>query len=300
MKAILVSYLAGMSGDFLSYMIHRDPKFYPITDSLIPAGIKTTEQNMWIFPNLLKPLGLEAKIYPHATWAVDQTSLNMLHEIYGDKTILLPSHWYGRIRPETTNGLFDQAIRLYVNDRKILKICYAMWWIKSHTIANGIWPHRQEEIEEMLANNHPNKELLLSILDSYDNWKFISIKFNLLNNGQLDLSTYVRKYFDEVYIKCNHTNRKKNYFIVDVDNLIYGDLSNLSRIEEYLDVNIDRDIVKKYTQDNYQMLEQHLGISVNSREFDHDETYFDAILNYAKEIIDARPNQFDYYRGKRS
>jgi hypothetical protein len=299
MKATLVSYLAGMSGDFLSFLIHRDPKFYSIADDIIPNNIKITEHNMWRFPNLLYPIGLEAKIYPNnRNWAVNHDSLGKLHEIYGDKEILLPSHWYGYINQYTTNGLFDRGVRLMVRDRHILKICYALWWIKSHTIANEIWPHRQEEIDEMIANNHPRKDLLLSILNSYHNWKFMSIRYNLLKDGQLDINTYIRRYFNEVYSGANHAKIKLNYLVVELDNLIYGDQSNLSQLDEYFGVNIDRAAVKAYADDNYNIIEKYLGVGVNSPEFNNDDVYVDAIINYAKDIVDARPNQFDYYNGK--
>lgn len=288
-----------MSGDFISFMVHRDSKFYPITENLITNNVKITEHNMWRFPNLLLPIGLEAKIYPNnKVWSVTGESLKFLKQLYQDKNILLPSHWYSNITPEITNGLFDRGIRLYVKERKILKICYAMWWIKSHTIANEIWPHRREEIEDMFKNNHPRKELLHSILDSYHNWKFMSIRFNLLKDGQLDMHTYIRRYFREVYSGANHARIKENYLVLDVDNLIYGNRSNLSVVEDYFDVSIDRSEVEKYAEENFDVIEKYLGFPVDSDEFNNDEIYFDAIINYAKDIIESRPDQFDYYRGK--
>lgn len=299
MKATLVSYLAGMSGDFISFLIHQDPKFYSIQDDIIPQNIRTTQHNMWRFPNLLFPIGLEAKIYPNnRAWSVNDESLKILHQLYGEKQILLPSHWYGAINQATTNGLFDSGIRLLVKNRKILKICYALWWIKSHTIANEIWPHRQEEIDEMLKNNHPRKDLLLQILDSYHNWKFMSIRFNLLKDGQFDIHTYIRRYFNEVYSMANHARITNNYLVVELDNLIYGNLENLGILENHFDVNIDRAAVNNYTNTNYQLIEKYLGFAVDSEKFDDDEQYFNAIINYARDIIDARPNQFDYYIGK--
>lgn len=288
-----------MGGDFIAFMVHQNPNYYNIDDASI--DVKVTEQNMWRFPNLLEPVGLEAKVYPSSrVWAVDADSLNKLNEVYKDNHIMLPSHWYNRITPDMTNGLFDHGIRLYVRERKLLKVCYALWWLKSHIISNEIWPHRREEIDEMINSNHPKKDLLLSTLDSYHNWKVIAIKHDLLDsNGQLDLLVYIRRHFNELYSKANHTNNKLKYMLLELDDLIYGDYSNLTRLESYLDVKIDREIVDSYCKTNYQVLEQCLGFGVDSAEFDDDEKYFNAILNYSRETIHERANQFDYYNGKR-
>lgn len=289
-----------MSGDFLSFLIHQNPDYYSIPDNFNANDPRTTEHNMWRFPNLLEPIGLEAKIYPSDwQWRVSADDLATLDSIYGDKNILLPSHWYNNINQYTTQGLFDRGIRLFVKERKILKICYAMWWVKSHAIAHMIWPHRQEEIEEMLNKNHPNKNLLPEILESYHNWKFIAVKYSLLKDGKLDIGTYIRRHFNELYSLKNHTKHTTNYLALDLDNLIYGDFSNVTVLEDYLNVSIDKDTVRAYTDTNYQMLENYLGIRIFSDEFDNDETYFNAILNYAKDIINAKPDQFDYYNGKR-
>jgi len=298
MKATLISYVPGLSGDFIAYMAHQDPSYYPIDLSWVD-NIKVTKHNMWRFPNLLRPIGLEAKTYPLTRpWTVDQNLLNILHDIYGDKKILLPSHWYRPITPENTNGLFDRGIRLYADSYRTLKICSALWWVKSHAIATDIWPHRQEEIEEMIRSNHPLKHLLPDILQSYHNWKYTSIRYNILKDGQLDLPTYIRRHLREVYSYGNSLLYTENYLRVAVDNLVYGDLSNLEVVEDYLGVSIDRQQVKSYSETNYDLLNKCLGIDVNSSEFDNDEIYFDAIYNYVKGIIDARPNQFDYYNGK--
>ena len=290
-----------MSGDFLSFLVHQNPDYYPVSE-LILNNVKITEHNMWRFPNLLFPIGLEAKVYPSSrpSWSVTQDDLNTLNSFYGDKNILLPSHWYNPINNYTTRKLFDRGIRLYAKDKKILKICCAMWWIKSHTIAHEIWPHRQEEIEEMMNSNHLNKHLLPQVLESYHNWKFIAVKYNLLKNGELNIDTYIRRHFNELYTPGNKIKHTTNYLNLDIDNLLYGDLSNIKVLENYLNVSIDTDAIRAYTDNNYKMLEKNLGIGIDSPEFQDDDTYFNAILDYSKDIIDAKPNQFDYYNGKHS
>lgn len=290
-----------MSGDFLAFQIHQDPKYFPITDEFIYAGIKTTEQNMWRFPNLLAPTGLEAKVYPnHKDWAVNEESLKVLNDVYGDKNIILPAHWYRSITPTTTNGLFDRAIRLYASNRKTLKITYALWWIKSHVVANEIWPHRQEEIEELERSDHPYKHLLPQVLDKYHNWKFMSLRYNLLNNGQFDLRYYVENHFNKVYSQGNSVSFKHRYSLYDIDRIFYKDQAHLDLLEQELDVKIDRQLVKDYTLENCQLIENSLGVSIDSEKFDDDNTYFDAIINYAKDIINERTYQLDYYNRKRN
>ena len=290
-----------MGGDFLAFQIHKDPKFFTIPENILVEGIKITKQNKWQFPNLLEPIGLEAKIYPNnRAWAVDEVSLNKLNEIYGDKNIILPGHWYNRIIPQTTNGLFDRGIRLYAGNKKALKISYALWWIKSHVVANEIWQHRLEEIEELKQSDHPNKHLLPEVLKSYHNWKWISLRFNLLNNGNFDLRYYVEAHFTRTYSPFNTIKYYNNYSNFDIDKIFYSDCSHLDLIEQQLNVTINREQLKEYTLTNYNLIERCLGCGVDSKEFDDDAVYYDSIINYAKDIINERPNLFDYYNGKRN
>jgi hypothetical protein len=298
MKATLLSYLSGMSGDFLAFMIHQDPRFHTISDELIIEDVKVSKHNRWFFPNLLEPIGLEAKIYPNnRAWAVDKKSIKTLKKIYGNKEIILPSHWYNNINLKSTNNLFNQGIRLFVREKPILKICYALWWIKSHVVANYIWPHRQEEINEMIMSNHKHKKLLLGILDCYHNWKYLSIKHDILNEGKLDLYTYVSRHFNEVYRKNNNTKYKLNYLLIDVDNLIYTSTSNIGIIENYFQIKIDRSLIETYKKSNFDTIEKYLGIKIDSPEFENDKIYFDSIFEYAQNVINIGPNQFDYHKG---
>ncbi len=289
-----------MGGDFLAFQIHRDPKFFPITNDLLIEGVKITNQNMWRFPNLLSPIGLEAKVYPrNRPWVIDNNLLKILEDTYGDKQILLPAHWYNQINPEQTNGLFNQAVRLYAKDKKTLKICYALWWIKSHAIANEIWPHRAEEIDEYIKSNQPYKHLIPEILKSYHNWKFIAIKYNILNNGILDIDYYIRHHFYKLYSKENTISHTTGYTFYDVDHLFYNGMENIDLISEQFDVNINKNEVTDYSNKNLELLHECLGFSIKDSKFDDDEIYFNAIINYAKDIINERPNQFDYYNRKR-
>lgn len=290
-----------MSGDFLAFQIHQDPKYFPITPDLIHNGLQTTEQNMWRFPNLLGPIGLEAKIYPiDKAWAVNEASLNQLNEVYGDKNILLPAHWYSKIEPATTNGLFDQGIRLYASSMKILKFTYALWWIKSHVIANEIWLHRWEEIDEYERSDRPNKHLLPKVMENYHNWKYMSLRYNLLNNGEFDLRYYVEAFFKKIYSSNNWIKFRENYLNYDVDKIFYSNWDHLDLIEQDLDVTIDRHQVKEYALINRYLIEDCLGFDIDSPEFEDDNTYYDAIINYAKDIINERTYQFDYYNRKRN
>lgn len=290
-----------MGGDFLAFQIHQDPKYFPITDDTLYLGIKTTEQNMWRFPNLLAPIGLEAKIYPNnRDWTVNEESMAVLNDIYGDKNIILPAHWYRSITPQTTNGLFDKGIRLYAGDKKTLKFTYALWWIKSHVIANEIWPHRQEEIEELLQSDNPNKHLMPDVLENYHNWKYMSLRFDLLKDGQFDLRHYVEEFFNKIYAPGNKILFQFKYSSYDVDKIFYSNMDELDLLEKELDVKIDRQQVKEYASINRNLIEECLGFGIDSDQFNDDNIYFDAIINYAKDIINERIYQFDYYNRKRN
>lgn len=288
-----------MGGDFLAFQIHKDHKYFPIDDERLYDGLKVTVHNMWRFPNLLAPIGLEAKIYPSSrNWNCDKDAISKLNEMYQGKNILLPSHWYKTIDNTTTNGLFNSGIRLFASNRKTLKITYALWWLKSHVIANDIWPHRREEIEEYQGTDYPNKHLLPKVLENYHNWKYNSMRYDILKNGEFDLRFYVENYFDKIYTNSNKITYINSYKFYDVDRIFFSKDDQLRLIEEHLDVKIDRTQMKEYTEKNYSLIEKSLGFSVNDPKFDDDNTYFNSIVEYAKEIINERPYQFDYYNGK--
>jgi len=290
-----------MGGDFLAFQIHKDSKYFQISNDELVNGLKVTNQNMWRFPNLLKPIGLEAKIYPSKNaWQVDSAALEKLLATYNNMNIVLPAHWYNDISVEKTNGLFSSAVRLIAKEKHVLKIAYALWWIKSHVVANEIWPHRQEELEEYFKSNEPNRELMKDILSSYHNWKYMSIKYNLLNNGNLDLNYYIRNHFAKLYSEGNKILYTRNYQFIDIDNLYYNSMDNIELIERRFDVKIDRSQVKEYASSNLDLIQECLGFNVDDRRFENDETYFDAIINYAKDIINERTDHFDYYNRKRS
>lgn len=285
-----------MSGDFLAFQIHLDPRYYSITGDVLLTGPKITEQNMWRFPNLLGPIGLEAKIYPvNRNWEVTTESMSILDQIYGDKNIILPTHWYRDIVPANTNGLVDRGLRLYTDNLKTLKISYALWWIKSHVIANEIWPHRLEEIEELKKSNHPNKHLLPQVIDNYHNWKWMSMRYDILNNGEFDLRYYAQRYFYKIYMGVNKTSYKQGYSFYDIDKIFYSNEDHLDLLERDLEISIQRNYVRDYTQANLQKIEDCLKLKVSDPEFDNNQLFFDAIVNYAKDIINERTYQFDYY-----
>ncbi len=295
MKATIISYLAGMGGDFLSFQIHKDSKFFPIDN------LQITHHNMWMFPNLLEPIGSEAKIYPSdQPWAINEAKLEQLNLLYGDRNILLPTHWYNTITPAMTNNLFNKGIRLYAKSKHTLKICLALWWIKSHVIANEPWDLRKQEIDQMIINNHPKKHLLGELKNSYHNWKFLSIKYNIYDaNGSLDLLTYVKTHFNKLYTSANQIKFSQNYTFFDIDDLYYTSHSNVSAVESYFDVKLDLDQIHEYSLVNQQTIKDSLGVDVDHRDFGNDDSFFQLIVDYAESIIEERIHFNDYYNGKR-
>lgn len=292
MNTPIISYLPGMSGDFLAWQIHKDSKFFPIDH------IDITTTNRFIFPNMLEVLGGDAKMHPtEKMWPVKPENIEILRNSYNNKNICFPTHWHNKLDYCLTPEFLTMGIRLYCQSRSILKLCYFMWWIKSHVDANDPWDNRILEIEKMIRSGGSNSVEANKLPNSFHNWKFLALKNNLLRNGELCFTTYVKDYFEKVYSRYNTKSVYSGYTNFAVDNVIYTG-TELQSLADHVNVEINKDSVAEYAERNLNLIESELGLRFDSADYNNDEVFFDKLTFYLKDKIHERPI-YDYNYRKR-
>ena len=144
MKCVILSYLPGMFGEFTADLLQTSSeKFY------LESNSTTNQLNRVLFPNYLRPIGLMVKTFArNQSWPVTTDQIGVLENIYKDKWICIPTHWYAD--KITLSNLPNIGIRLYCSDEKDLNLAYSMAWIKSHMVPQKLWKERRKEIEEMI------------------------------------------------------------------------------------------------------------------------------------------------------
>ena len=279
MQATILSYLQGMSGDFISALIHQNPGYYDINlvnnDPLNKFSVSTS--NRYFFPNMLFPINRESKIWNRESWNITSDDLRTLNDYYGGAKLILPTHWYNKITPETTGGLFNKGIKLYCLDNRYRLYAYTLWWVKSHINANEPWLERVLDLGRLVEQ----KPHVAHLYDNFHNWKFMSYKHNILKHGEPDLLTYITQFYKRLY-KFNDLLPKKydNYMYLDVDNILYNDMSNIDMLEQHMDVSISRSAVKEYTEKNMSLLN-----TIHNGHFEEDDKFFHNLYEYVKNNI---------------
>jgi hypothetical protein len=276
MKALVISYLGGMFGEFTASLIEQGSDTF-ISDK----HTEITNHNRFLYPNYLSPINFECKTFPkHNSWTISADQVSSLHKLYGEKIICLPTHWYSKDINQT--NLPCTGIVLYASSLLIVKLAYSLFWIKSHRTANTLWPSRMQEIKSMIDSNHPySKELsMLQVEDNYQNWKFLSYKYNFLNDGQLDLHYYITQHFNS-YKKDNFLMcaASPDWFKFDIGTAIHGNGKNISLIEQHLDISIDRQRVSEYSEKNLDIIKGILGLTVDNF---YSEKWLDNLYEYCK------------------
>jgi hypothetical protein len=289
MNTPILSYLPGMSGDFLAWHIHKDEKFYPLSD------INITSKNQFLFPNMLESINEDAKTFPsEKPWPVSAGNVEILRNLYNNKNICFPTHWHNRLSYCLLPGFLTKGIRLYCQDRRILKLCYFMWWIKSHVMSYEPWDDRVVEIHQLMQLQDHRYSELSKLQFSFHNWKFLALKHNLLLDGKLDLYTYIRSHFDKVYSKYNEPSRNLAYLNLTVDNVIYTG-TELGDLCDYLDIKINTQEIAAYAEQNLNLVESELGLRFASVEYDDDVVFFNLLTAFLRERIQERPiYDYDY------
>lgn len=289
MNTPIISYLPGMSGDFLAWHIHLDEKFFPI------KNIDVTDKNQFLFPNMLEALGEEAKNFPaERKWPIDAANLEILRNLYDNKNICFPTHWLNRLTHCLLPNFLTTAVRLYCRDKDTLKLCFFLWCVKSHAVANDPWDGRVVELEQLIQLGDHRQEELIKLRHSFHNWKFLALKYDILLDGKLDLLTYLREYYNRFYTVWNTRLAPAGYLKLTVEDVIYTG-TELEKLENYLDVKINRQDIAAYADKNINLVESELGIKFASKEYQDDAIFFNLLEANLRKRIQERPiYDYDY------
>jgi hypothetical protein len=170
-----------------------------------------------------------------------------------------------------------------------------MWWIKSHIDANDPWDNRIVEIKKMIKSGGSNSAEASKLPNSFHNWKFLALKHNLLSNGKLCFTTYVKDYFQKVYSRHNTKSFYSGYTNFSVDNVIYTG-TELHSLADHMNLEINKDSVAEYAERNLNLIESELGLRFDSIDYNNDEVFFDKLTCYLKDKIQERPIYDNNYR----
>ena len=227
----LLSYVPGMSGDFLSYLIHKNPDYVDI--ELTP-----TLTNRYLFPCFTENInGREIKVTREK---LDNQTIKILNEKYYNKKLVLPTHQFKKIYNNNLN-----YVRLFSSNEYTTKLSYAMWMIKSHSDVDEPWPQRYEEIKKIQDHSIRNE-----IIQHFHKWKYLAYKNNLLVDGKFDLYYYIKNYYVEYK---NMTQRiQAGYQYIDIHDTIYE--SNTDILNNIFNINIDCASIYNYANQNIDIL----------------------------------------------
>ena len=278
MKCVILSYLPGMFGEFTADLLQTSSeKFY------LESNSTTNQLNRVLFPNYLRPIGLMVKTFArNQSWPVTTDQIGVLENIYKDKWICIPTHWYAD--KITLSNLPNIGIRLYCSDEKDLNLAYSMAWIKSHMVPQKLWKERRKEIEEMIKVKPQFTEDLQKLIDApnYQNWKFLSYRLNILKNGKPDLELYIRQrhsLYKNWNISDSHSTN--DWFACDIGKLISGDKLSLTQVETYLDIKLDTLKLESYKNRNAEVLYNTLKLSYNDLIGD---SWLTSLVSYCKDV----------------
>ena len=278
MKCVILSYLPGMFGEFTADLLQTSSeKFY------LESNSTTNQLNRVLFPNYLRPIGLMVKTFArNQSWPVTTDQIGVLENIYKDKWICIPTHWYAD--KITLSNLPNIGIRLYCSDEKDLNLAYSMAWIKSHMVPQKLWKERRKEIEEMIKVKPQFTEDLQKLIDApnYQNWKFLSYRLNILKNGKPDLELYIRQrhsLYKNWNISDSHSTN--DWFACDIGKLISGDKLSLTQVETYLDIKLDTLKLESYKNRNAEVLYNTLKLSYNDLIGD---SWLTSLVSYCQDV----------------
>lgn len=260
MKALILSYVPGMFGEFIATQIKNSSDKFAAE-----MTVEVTVDNRYMYPNYLLPLGVNYKNIPMvAEWPITEDGRETLEGMYGDKHICIPTHWLAEDVGKC--NLPSYGIRLFSENEKITNLGYCMFWIKSHRYTDPVWALRRVEILQMIEEGHKYADQLTALLDAevYENWKFLSYKLGYLKNGELDIETYVKKrYVSHLFWNARAFGNLKNWEMIDVGTLVHGDHSNLSQLETAIGSPLNLDKIKSYAQKNEELLLGAIGLTIN-------------------------------------
>ncbi len=268
-----------MFGEFFCSVLNQNYKFYG-AENFKELHAFQNNNNRWVFPEYLAPINFHAKtIPPSKQWNITDQQKQQLQSLYGNKNILVPTHWYQQ--DFSSMNVPVTGIRLYCSNINILLLSYILFWIKSHVYANNPWPSRIQEIQELIDNDHQYSDQFRKLLTpgQYHNWKFLSYRYDTLLDGQADLEYYVQQKWE--WLKKTNETFSDHWYNLDIGNILYGDQSELEKFEKDLSVHIDRTAIIRYANANISLIETELGMTTKEL----DTHWQSQLLRYIKEKI---------------
>ena len=265
-----------MFGEFMAFQISESNEKYVSSHKTT-----TTQENRYLYPNYLSVINFDCKTYPgDRSWPISKDSLEILNNVYGDKHVVLPTHWNN---PDLSlTGLPCSGLRFICDDPNLLKLAYICFWIKSHSKANSIWPQREQDINELILSGHPNSEKIKQLVASnYHNWKFLAYRDNILKNGELDLRLYMEHHWSS-YVSSNIRRPTSQRLYFDIGKALHGDGSNLPLLENFLGVKFKKMTLKRYRETDLELLKNFLGLSLTDLSKD---SWLDILYEWVSEEI---------------
>lgn len=252
----IFSYLAGMSGDFIAYLVHQNPGYLQIDNP-------KNANNRYVFPSLtLEPLQFDAKIHDldartHQDQFLSSVDIDKILKYYNKQHLVIPTHRF--------IATFDDRltyVRLFTHNIPIARLSYAMFFLKSHCNLEEPYPSRLEQIKSI--DNEIVREQLLT---NYAKWKWLAWRYECCDIEKgFDTRYYVRNYFIRYYYIFGHLDSKfrQGYNYIDANELIYK--QNTNELCKLLDVDLDKVLLQDYANTNYSLLEKN-NIDIHSDKF---------------------------------
>ena len=268
----ILSYPQGCSGDFVALQIHKNESYHKI--QLQPNSV-----NRYELPCLTENVfGWEVKVSKNN---ITKEIVDKLNKFYNYKDLVLPTH---RFRPSYHFNEFNNddvnLVRLYTKNTDIIKLSYAMWLYKSHSILEEPYKERLQQLK-----NTP-EPVRTELITKFHKWKYLCYYGNIMVNGQFDLGEYIKGYFKIYEQQCNLSFKKEEgYTYFDIADLIYN--ANTAKLEEYLNIELDKISFKNYADANYQLLKD------NSVDL-YSENFFDQLTDSLEDRMMQTLDLTDY------
>ena len=241
----ILSYMQGLSGDFLAYQIHQNPGY-------VPVQLRPDSQNRYTLPCLTKPVfGWEVKNTRNQITPERMTALNTS---YSNQHMILPTHQFQPVyNPDI------RYVRLHSNDESIIRLSYAMWLFKSHKILQPPWMDRYDQI---CATPEPVRT---ELIQRYHKWKYMSYRYKLVPETGFNLRYYIHNYYKIYHNSIDISqNYREGYQYFGVGKILYD--IEPEPLEEYLGIELDRTAIANYINANFDLLNTY-GLDLNSPDF---------------------------------
>jgi len=232
----ILSYIPGLSGDFIASLVHQNNNFYSIYQN-------TDQNNRYWFPDLTENvLGYHFKLSKF-TKLLSSNDIDKLNIYYKNKSLVLPTHNY----TSAINFNKVKYIRLFTLDEMTIKTCYILWWIKSHLVTQEPIAERLDYIKKI-----KDEKIKKELLENYKQWKYVAFNDNLLYNNRFNLQYYVYKKFYQLK-KLIKSLKYENYINIDIKNALYD--CNKNVLEDVFCVDLKREDIENYIQSNLKLVE---------------------------------------------